>query len=153
MEDVLYRMSEFTGRIYDYDEMLNIPLIIHVPGSGVKETISTTGGQVDFMPTMANIMGLTLDETFIVGQDLSNATDGFVAFTTYLFEGSFATNDIIFQISREGIFEGSRAWRIGTNEQVDATLYKADYEKALLLKKTSEEILQQNLIADYITHE
>lgn len=153
MEDVLYRMSEFTGRIYDYDEMLNIPLIIHVPGSGVKETISTTGGQVDFMPTIANIMGLTLDETFIVGQDLSNATDGFVAFTTYLFEGSFATNDIIFQISREGIFEGSRAWRIGTNEQVDATLYEAGYEKALLLKKTSEEILQQNLIANFITHE
>jgi hypothetical protein len=98
-------------------------------------------------------MGLTLDETFIVGQDLSNATDGFVAFTTYLFEGSFATNDIIFQISREGIFEGSRAWRIGTNEQVDATLYEAGYEKALLLKKTSEEILQQNLIANFITHE
>ncbi|MHB8128683.1 MAG: LTA synthase family protein [Mobilitalea sp.] len=152
MEDVLYRVSEFTGRIYDYDEMLNIPLIIHVPGSGVKETISTTGGQIDFMPTIANVMGLTLDETFILGQDLSNSTDGFVAFTTYLFEGSFAENDVIFQVSRGGIFEGSRAWRIGTNEQVDATLYQEDYDKALLLKKTSKEILDQNLIANFITH-
>ncbi|MDF2941200.1 MAG: hypothetical protein K0S01_58 [Herbinix sp.] len=153
MEDVRYRMSEFTGRIYDFDEMLNIPLIIHVPGSGAKETISTTGGQVDFMPTIANIMGLTLDKTFIVGQDLSNATDGFVAFTSYLLEGSFATNDIMFEISREGIFEGSRAWKIGTNEQVDATLYQADYDKATLLKKTSKEILEQNLIANFVTHE
>jgi len=152
MEDVLYRVSEFTGRIYDYDEMLNIPLIIHVPGSGVKETISTTGGQIDFMPTVANVMGLTLDETFILGQDLSNATEGFVAFTTYLFEGSFAENDVIFQVSRGGIFEDSRAWRIGTNEQVDATLYQEDYDKALLLKKTSKEILDQNLIANFITH-
>jgi phosphoglycerol transferase MdoB-like AlkP superfamily enzyme len=132
--------------------MLNIPMIIHVPGSGVKETISTTGGQIDFMPTIANIMGLALDETFILGQDLANAKDGFVAFTTYLFEGSFASNDVIFEISREGIFEGSRAWRIGTSETVDAALYQEDYDKALLRKKTSEEILKQNLIADFITH-
>jgi hypothetical protein len=101
---------------------------------------------------MANIMGLKLDEAFIVGQDLCNAKEGFVAFTTYLFEGSFATNDVMFEVSREGIFEGSRAWRIGTNDPVDAALYRKEYDKALLLKKTSKEILEQNLIADFITH-
>jgi phosphoglycerol transferase MdoB-like AlkP superfamily enzyme len=153
MDEVMDQMNAFIGRTYDYDEMLNIPLIIHVPGSGAKETIHTTGGQVDFMPTIANIMGLTLDEAFVVGQDLANAKGGFVAFTTYLFEGSFATNDIIFQISREGIFEGSRAWKIGTNEEVDASLYREEYEKAILLKTTSKEILEQNLIANFITHE
>jgi len=152
MEDVRYRVDEFIGRTYDYDEMLKVPLIIHVPGSGVKETISTTGGQIDFLPTIANIMGVPYDDTFVMGQDLTNAKQGFVAFTSYLFGGSFATNDIIFQISRGGIFEGSRAWKIGTNEQVDASLYKDDYEKALLLKKTSKQILDQNLIAQYITH-
>ena len=153
MDEVMDQMNAFIGRTYDYDEMLNIPLIIHVPGSGAKETIHTTGGQVDFMPTISNIMGLTLDEAFVVGQDLANAKEGFVAFTTYLFEGSFATNDIIFQISREGIFEGSRAWKIGTNEEVDASLYREQYEKAILLKTTSKEILEQNLIANFITHE
>ncbi len=152
MDEITDQMNAFIGRTYDYDEMLNVPLIIHVPGSGVNQTISTTGGQVDFMPTIANVMGLSLDQTFTVGQDLSNATDGFVAFTTYLFEGSFATNDIIFEISREGIFEGSRAWKIGTNEVVDAALYRAEYDKAILLKTTSKEILEQNLIAEFITH-
>ncbi len=153
MDEVMEQMNAFIGRTYDFDEMLNIPMIVHVPGSGVRETIHTTGGQVDFMPTIANIMGLTLDETFTVGQDLSNAKEGFVAFTTYLFEGSFATNDIMFQISREGIFEGSRAWKIGTNEEVDASLYREQYDKAILLKTTSKEILEQNLIANFITHE
>ncbi len=153
MDEIMDQMNAFIGRTYDYDEMLNIPMMIHVPGSGVKQTITTTGGQVDFMPTIANVMGLTLDETFTVGQDLSNATDGFVAFTTYLFEGSFATNDTIFEISREGIFEGSRAWRIGTNEVVDAAQYQAEYDKAILLKTTSKEILEQNLIAEFITHD
>ncbi|MBP1753607.1 MAG: hypothetical protein H6Q59_5 [Firmicutes bacterium] len=153
MDEVMDQMNAFLGRTYDYDEMLNVPLIINVPGSGVNKTIATTGGQVDFMPTIANIMGLKLDQTFTVGQDLANATEGFVAFTTYLFEGSFATNDIIFQISREGIFEGSRAWKIGTNEEVDVSKYKAEYDKAILLKTTSKEILEQNMIADFITHE
>lgn len=154
MEEVNGRVSEFIGRTYDYDEMLNVPMIIHVPGSGVDKVISTTGGQIDFLPTIANIMGLELGEkTFILGQDLANASEGFVAFTTYLFEGSFAADDIIFQISREKIFEGSRAWKIGTNEIVDSGQFEKEYAKALLLKKTSKEILEQNLIANYISHE
>jgi len=152
MEDLKTRASEFIGRPYDYDEMLNIPLIINVPNSGVNKTISTSGGQIDFMPTMANIMGLTLDNPFVLGQDLVNAKEGFVAFTSYLFEGSFLKDDVMFEISREGIFEGSRAWRIGTGEPLDASLYEKEYQRALLLKKTSKEIMEQNLIANQITH-
>lgn len=153
MEDVQQRMSQFIGRSYDYDEMENVPLIINVPGSNVKETISTTGGQIDFFPTIANIMGLPLNnKNLILGQDLTNAKHGFVAFTSFLFEGSFASDDVIFDISREGIFEGSRAWKINTNEPVDASLFKADYDKALLLKQTSKEILEQNLISKFVTH-
>lgn len=150
MEDVQEDVTAFIGRHYDYDEMLNVPLIIHVPGSEVAETIHTSGGHIDFMPTIANIMGISYDETFALGQDLTNATNGFVAFTSYLFDGSFVKDDIMFQISREGIFEGSRAWRIGTGEELDANLYYEDYEKALLLKKTSKEILEQDLMAEYI---
>jgi phosphoglycerol transferase MdoB-like AlkP superfamily enzyme len=146
MEDVMGSVSNFIGREYDYDEMLNIPMLIHVPNSNINETIHTTGGHIDFLPTIANIMGLTLDNKLILGQDLANASEGFVAFTTYLFEGSFAINEVIFQISREEVFEHSRAWRIGTSEEVDVLQYKDEYEKALLLKKTSKEILEQDLM-------
>ena len=41
-------VSEYLDKPYDYDEMLNIPLIIHIPDSGITETISTTGGCIDF---------------------------------------------------------------------------------------------------------
>jgi lipoteichoic acid synthase len=154
MDDVCPRVSSFIGRNYDYDEMLNVPLIIHVPGCDIRNTIHRTGGQIDFMPTIINIMGIEpKDDTFVLGQDIVNAKEGFVAFTSYLFEGSFAADEVMFEISREGIFEGSRAWLIGTNEEVDAADYKEQYEKALLLKKTSEEILQQNLIAEFIKHD
>lgn len=146
MEDVKESVGNFIGREYDYDEMLNVPMLIHIPDSNVKETIHTTGGHIDFLPTIANIMGLSLDNTLILGKDIVNSDEGFVAFTTYLFEGSFANNDVIFQMSREEVFEHSRAWRIGTNEEVDVMPYREEYEKALLLKKTSKEILEQDLM-------
>lgn len=153
MEEVWESVSKYIGRDYDYDEMLNVPMLIHIPRSNISETIHTTGGQIDFLPTIANIMGLTLDNSLILGQDLVNASEGFVAFTAYLFEGSFATNDIIFQISREKVFENSRAWRIGSNEEVDIEQYKEEYEKALLYKKTSKEILEQNLMDKTLNNE
>ena len=152
MEDVQEQMTQYIGRVYDYDEMLRIPLIIHVPGSSSGETISITGGQIDFLPTIANIMGVDLESEFILGQDLANAKEGFVAFTTYLLKGSFANNDIAFEISREGIFEGSRAWYIDTNQQVDIEPYKGGYEKALLYKQTSKEILEQDMLTKYVNH-
>ena len=68
MDDVNESMTRYLGRTYDYDEMLNVPMIIHVPGSGIKDTISVTGGQIDFMPTIANIMEIDLgDNRFVLG--------------------------------------------------------------------------------------
>lgn len=153
MKEVKEQVSNFLGHNYDYDEMLNVPFIIHIPGSGVTETISTTGGQIDFLPTIANIMDISLDKTVVFGQDLVNAKEGFVAFTVYLFEGSFAKNNMVFQISREGIFNGSRAWEIETGNNLDASVYEGDYEKALQLKKASKELLNQNFLEKYIKSE
>ncbi|SHO54077.1 LTA synthase family protein [Anaerocolumna xylanovorans] len=143
-------MEKYLGRTYDYDEMLRIPLMIHVPGSGVEETIHTTGGQIDFLPTIANIMGLKFNQPYVLGQDLCNAKDGFVAFTAYLFRGSFIHNNTMFEISREGVFDGSRAWDIKTDTPLDAFQYEEDYNRAITIKKTSEEILNQDLIKNYV---
>ncbi len=150
MDDNAEVMTNYMGRPYDYDEMLRVPMLIHVPGSGVSRTVSTTGGQIDFLPTIANIMDIDIVQPYVLGQDLVNAKDGFVAFTAYLFGGSFVHNNVMFEISREGVFEGSRAWDINTSQSLDASLYEEDYKRAVTLKQTSKEILEQNLIADYV---
>ena len=103
MEDVQNDVSAFIGRTYDYDEMMNVPLIIHVPGSGVDETIPSLEGRLIYAYHREHHR-VDYDETFALGQDLTNATET-VAFTSYLFEGSFVKDDVMFQISREGIFE------------------------------------------------
>ena len=145
-------VSKYLGKPYDYDEMLNVPLIIHIPGSDINETISTTGGFVDFLPTIANIMSLDIPHPYILGRDIVNDSDGLVAFTSYLMKGSFITNDVILEISREGILEESRAWNIHTYESIDPLMLEESYNYTLTLKQTSEEILDQDLISDYITN-
>lgn len=149
MDNNQENMEEYLGREYDYDEMLRIPLIIHVPGSDVYRTISTTGGQIDFLPTITNIMGLEISHPYILGQDLVNVKEGFAAFTAYLFEGSFIHDNVMFEISREGVFDGSRAWNVETHKELDASLFEEDYNRAIKIKETSKEILNQNLIEDY----
>jgi len=78
-----------------------------------------------------------------------NAKEGFAAFTAYLFEGSFIHNNVMFEISREGVFEGSRAWDVGTHEELDGAFFEEDYNRAVKIKKTSKEILDRDLIAEY----
>ena len=59
---VKQKMSMYLGKEYDYDEMLNVPLIIHIPGMGENHTIGTVGGQVDVMPTIANLLDLDITQ-------------------------------------------------------------------------------------------
>lgn len=150
MDDNEIMVSEYLDKPYYYDEMLNVPMIIHIPGSGVKETISNTGGFVDFLPTIANIMNLDIPHPYILGQDIVNENDGFIAFTSYLLEGSFIHNDIMLEISREGILEGSLAWNVDTYEEIDPLTLEESYDRAITVKQTSEEILDQDLIKEYI---
>lgn len=124
-------MSEFLGFKYDYDEMFNIPLIIHVPESQMSETIHTTGGQLDFMPTIAYIMGFENLDTLYFGKNLFKTDTGFVTSQVYMPKGSFVKDDIAFEMSKDGVFENSRAWNIKTREPVDIKQCREDYERAI----------------------
>lgn len=140
-------MTEFLGRYYDYDEMLNIPLMIHIPGENIKETISTTGGEVDFLPTILNIMGIENSNPYVFGRDLVNVQEeGFVASVTYLLRGSFVKGDVMFGFSKNGIFEESRAWNTVTGEVVDIEGMEEYYERAKNLVDASKYVLENDLI-------
>ncbi|QUH28859.1 LTA synthase family protein [Vallitalea guaymasensis] len=140
-------MTRYLGKEYDYNEMLNIPLIINIPGSGINETISTVGGQVDFLPTITNLLGVPIKNKYILGQDLVNAKKGYVASVTYMLRGSFITDDVIFEMSRESLFSTSTAKDLETNEVIEDNTYLEDYyNRALQLLDTSKYILENNLI-------
>lgn len=152
MDDNDIYVSNFLGKQYGYEEMMKVPCIIHVPGVGNSKKVSTLGCQVDFLPTMAYLMDFEMEQPYIMGQNLLTAEHGFAAFTAYLFEGSFAYDNVMFQISREGVFEGSAAWDRDTLKAFAIGKYEKQYERAIELKEASKQVLEQDLIADYVTH-
>lgn len=151
MEDELAkeRMEAFIGTEYTHEEMFNIPLWIHMPNSGLSETVTTTGGQIDLLPTILNIMGIE-NNYLTFGQDLLNTTDGFVASQTFMNKGSFIDNEKVFVISREGKFEESYAYDRDTHEPIDIELCREGYERAIREIDLSKKVTETNSTVEVV---
>lgn len=147
--EVKASMEKHLDKAYDYDEMLNVPCIIHLPNSGIAKTVETVGGQVDFLPTITNIMDIDIPQPYVFGKDLLNTDDSFVASVTYLNPGSFIKDDIMYQIGRDNSFEKGRAWSIKTGETLTLDGLKQYQERATELIRLSKKALDFNLMADY----
>ncbi|MCD8018036.1 MAG: LTA synthase family protein [Clostridiales bacterium] len=153
---VYSKMSDFLGKEYNYDEMLNVPFIIHIPGLDESRTVTTVGGEVDIMPTIANLMNLDVTQSYVFGQDLLNAEEGFIAQISYIGEGSFITDDnnMLFGIGKDGTVESGTLWNLATGEEMnmDLSLCQTYSTRAQTLLDTCKEVLDYNLIADVVTH-
>ncbi|MFD0712511.1 LTA synthase family protein [Paenibacillus sp. GCM10027626] len=138
------KVSEQLGIAYHSDvSKFNIPLIIHWPGVKHGKTIDTVGGQLDIMPTMANLLGVSLAEQSFtaLGQDLLNIDNNIVGMRYYLPTGSFFNNDILY-IPGTG-FEDGKAVSLRTLEPVtDLTPYRKDYDYILKLMEKSDQYVR-----------
>ncbi len=123
-------VSKWLGHEYTYDNMANVPFIIHIPGEEVNETISLSGGQVDIMPTLAYLLGIENLDTLYLGQNLLTAKEGLAPIQVHMIKGSFIKDDIVFEMSRDGVFENSKAWNRKTREPIDIDGLEDDYLKA-----------------------
>lgn len=138
-------MTEYLGVHYDFDQMFNVPLIIHIPGSGLSEVNSKAGGQVDLTPTLLNLLGIENKKGNMVGHDLNNIDKGFVALKFMVADGSYVDDDNIFLIDYGKSFAQGTAWKTKTREPVDLSQCKDGYEKALAEIGESEYILKNNI--------
>ncbi|MGG3281523.1 LTA synthase family protein [Paenibacillus solani] len=121
----------------------NIPLIIHVPGMEKGKVIEQVGGQVDILPTVANLLGISLDQEGFnaFGHDLLNVDRNVIGMRYYLPTGSFFNNDILF-VPGDG-FEDGTAVSLQTLEPItDITPYRSDYDYILQLMKLSDEYVK-----------
>ncbi len=145
-------VSRFIRKPYEEDEMFRVPLIIHVPGSEINEEITIAGGQIDFFPTIANLVGDPLDPGAVLGQDLLNIKGGFVAKQVHVSAGSFIDNEKIFIMSPEGLYDNSRAWYLETGEPAPLEEARKGYERALAEITLSEYVMENNLIGRVREH-
>lgn len=133
-------VSKTLGIKYDARvSRFNIPFIVRVPGQPQGETISRVGGQLDMMPTLANLLGLQLQDANIVafGRDLLNTDRNIVGSRYYLPTGSFFNDEVLF-VPGTGFADGT-AISLDTLEPVaDVSPYRSDYDYIMKLMNLSD---------------
>ena len=141
-------MTDFLGKPYDLDEMMKVPLIIHVPGLKDNKTISKLGSQLDFLPTILNIMGYENKKGIMFGRDLINYEgETFVAPITYVLKGSFIDDETIFYMARDGIFKNSTAKEKQSKKKIeDLEPLRDTYELVIEEINKSNYVLKTDLI-------
>ncbi|WNS43387.1 LTA synthase family protein [Paenibacillus sp. MMS20-IR301] len=129
-----------------YDERVsrfNIPLIMHVPGMTQGSVVERTGGQLDILPTVANLLGVSLkDEGFTAfGHDLLNINRNVIGMRYYLPSGSFFNDEVMF-VPGKGFADG-QAVSLDTLQPVtDISKYQGDYDYILKLMGLSDEYVK-----------
>ncbi|WP_151736652.1 LTA synthase family protein ['Paenibacillus yunnanensis' Narsing Rao et al. 2020] len=138
------QVEEALGIPYDQRiSRFNIPFMIHAPGMKQGVVTDQTGGQLDFLPTIANLLGIPLSgEGFTAfGQDLLNIDRNVVGMRYYLPTGSFFNNDILF-VPGAG-FDDGEAVSLSTLEPVeDFSRYRSDYDYILKLMELSDQYVK-----------
>ena len=152
-------MTDLIGEDYNYKWHFNIPLIINIPGSGVSEIISTAGGQLDFLPTVAYLLGMETLDTIYLGQNLITADEGFAAIQQFLPKGSFIDDDVVFRASDDGVFSNGTAWEAdsgekasieGLEEESGRSSQYADLSEFYLKYDVLDKVLNENMSIDEI---
>ena len=88
--------KELLGRSYSAADRQRVPLIIHLPGQKKAELVTATAGQVDIMPTIADLVGLDLRGTPHMGRSLFVNSNALVPMRSYLPGGTFANDKVVF---------------------------------------------------------
>ncbi|WP_094092758.1 LTA synthase family protein [Paenibacillus physcomitrellae] len=128
-------MKEIYGRTYTVPDMMNIPLVVSVPGQDAK-VFDQIGGQSDIYPTVANLIGVSLKDQVHFGQDLLNQTENVLPQRYYLPSGSFITEQGAFVPGTS--FNDGKTYKLD-GEQVNKPLEdKTEYDKARKLISMSD---------------
>lgn len=113
-----------------------VPLIIKGTNLEKNTVIKTTGGQIDIMPTILNLMGI--EGNYVMGRDLLNTNENFVIFR----DGSFIKDNIYYMQGRDRVYD------MGTGK----ILNKGDYADLIRKMRTPLKINDMILTYDALRH-
>jgi len=129
--------QELLGRAYSTADRQRVPLIIHLPGQTKAELVTATAGQVDIMPTIADLVGLDLRGTPHMGKSVFVNSNSLVPTRSYLPGGTYINDTVVFM---PGVgFSDGKAVSVETGQRVDKTdRERADMARVQELTKISD---------------
>lgn len=129
-------MKEMYGRDYTYTDMINIPLVVINEGTTEGKVFSEIGGQVDILPTVANLLGVSLEDQIHFGQDIFNTKQNLLPQRYYLPTGSFLTSEELF-LSGSGYEDGKHYSLSDASVGTDGAS-EEEFQRSLELLKMSD---------------
>ncbi|MWV45480.1 sulfatase-like hydrolase/transferase [Paenibacillus sp. HJL G12] len=139
-------ISEWLGVPYHKQiSTYNVPLIIHLPGQQQGKIIRQSGGQIDILPTLANIMGMKPDKEGLAtfGHDLLNVEHNIVGMRYYLPTGSFINDDVLFIPGKKGFLDGEAVFIRTLKPVRDIQRYKLEYDYIIQWMNLSDRYAKQ----------
>ncbi|CAI6070112.1 Lipoteichoic acid synthase 2 [Cohnella sp. JJ-181] len=134
-------MEGIFGREYGYTDMFNIPFIVHAPGVTSPKTFEQTGGQIDILPTVANLLGVSVKDQIHFGEDLMNRHNNLLPMRHFLPTGSFVNDTSVFL---PGVgFEDGTNYDVQDNSVNADGSTEAQYNAALRLLNMSDSYVKQ----------
>ncbi len=136
-------VSELLGEEYTDEEIFKIPLIVHIPGSGIKETVETTGSHIDYEPTVLALLGLHNDKAIMFGQNLlKDGVSGHVYGQNHMCVGGFITDTLYAKKSAVGLVVYDK----NTMQKLDPAQYEYISEAAEKNISDCRYALEHNLV-------
>ena len=117
------QVSDMLGRSYTIYDVFNVPMLIHIPGSGVTETFSISGGHIDVTPTLLCLLGINEVKTVMFGQNLLTAETGMVCEQTHMSIGSFISDEVFFKKPHNNIHANFSVYERGTMTMLSPEAY------------------------------
>jgi phosphoglycerol transferase MdoB-like AlkP superfamily enzyme len=128
----LYRLENVEPNNLNWIKLQKVPLIIHIPGVDGGQTISTASGQIDLLPTIANLMDI--DFPYSMGQDMFNKKEGYAL----LRDSSVVTDKYIYDASE------SKMYNIKDGSLMNKDEHKDELVKIQHLGNLSDLMIRKN---------
>jgi lipoteichoic acid synthase len=126
------------GRSYGPADRQRVSLMIHLPGQTQPVLRQDVVGQVDFMPTAADLLGLDLSEVPHMGRSVFVDSNSLVPLRAYLPGGTFVNDRVVFMPGLD--FSDGTAVKVSNNaETKPANREKIDFARTQELTDISNE--------------
>lgn len=125
------------GRDYGPADRQRVSLVIHLPGQQQEIVRKDTLGEVDIMPTVADLLGLDLSQAPHMGRSAFVGSNALVPFNSYLPGGSFANGRVVFMPGL-GFDDGSAVNISDSRSAKVRGREKTDYERGIQLTILSD---------------